>query len=126
MHQGWLEALAQDQADLWDWALSRWRSESEFVAEKVELFAPTSSFTIERLDAPDIVLGQDEGVGVAVGVDGEHECTRIAGVGQAQGVSKLMGSHQEQDVACTSKDRVRRAAQRHTHASVQVRTLTFI
>lgn len=65
---------------------------------KSGLIASTSTFTIEGLDASDVVRGEDKGVGVAVGVHGEHERARIAGVGQAQGVSELMGSHQEQDV----------------------------
>lgn len=78
------------------------------MAERVELFAPTSTFTIERLDASDVILVQDEGVGVAVRVRGEHERTSVAGVGQAQGVAELMSSHQEQHVACTSKGRLRR------------------
>lgn len=54
--------------------------------------------TIERLDAIDIILGQNEGVRVGVWVHRVHESTRVIGVRQAQGVAKLMGSHEEEDV----------------------------
>ena len=53
--------------------------------------------TIERLDAVDIIPGQDIGVRVSVWVHRVHESTRICRVRQAQGVAKLMGSYHEQD-----------------------------
>lgn len=62
--------------------------------------------TIERLDAIDIIPGQNKGVRVAVCVNGVHESTRISRMRQSQGVTKLMGSHQEQDITCSRKDTV--------------------
>lgn len=72
-----------------------------------ELFDQSSTFTVKRLNPSDVVLGEGKSVRVAVGVHREHEGTRIFGVRQAQGVSELMGRHQEQDVTCLSKDRLR-------------------
>lgn len=59
--------------------------------------------TIERLDAIDIILGQNEIVRVTVCVHRIHESTRIIRVRQAQGVAKLMGSHYEENIAYSRK-----------------------
>jgi hypothetical protein len=54
-------------------------------------------FTIELLNALDVILGQPEVLGV--GVNGCHQGPRILRVLQPHGVAELMGCHKEQAVA---------------------------
>lgn len=61
------------------------------------------ALTIEGLDAVNIISGQNKGVRVSVAVHRVHESTRVIRVGQAQGMSELMGSHYEEDVSCSKK-----------------------
>lgn len=53
--------------------------------------------TVERLNAFDIICRQNKCLWVSVAVRRVHERTGVVGVRQAQRVTKLMGSHQEQN-----------------------------
>ncbi|KAL0620561.1 hypothetical protein AAY473_008886 [Plecturocebus cupreus] len=57
---------------------------------------PSLRFTIELLNALDVILGQAEVLGV--GVNGSHQGSRVLGVLQPHGVAKLVGCHEEQAV----------------------------
>lgn len=57
----------------------------------------THHLTVELLDALDVIMGKSEVLGESV--NGCHQCSRVLGVLQAKGVTKLMGCHQEQTVA---------------------------
>ena len=73
----------------------------EFICLFVCLFV---ILTIEGLDAVDIITGQNVGVGVSVSlVDWVHQSAHVVGVGQAHGVTELMGSHHEQVVPFIEK-----------------------
>lgn len=62
---------------------------------------PRCPLTVELLDAPEVVLGQLEGVGVHPLVEWRHDGTGVAGVLQPQRVAQLMHGHQEEAVACS-------------------------
>lgn len=52
--------------------------------------------TIKGLDATPVVVWQPVSVRVDVLISGEHECSSVPGVIQAQSVAELMGRHQQQ------------------------------
>lgn len=53
--------------------------------------------TVELLDALDVIVRKSEVFGE--GVNRGHQCSRVLGVLQTKGMTKLMGCHQEQTVA---------------------------
>lgn len=60
--------------------------------------------TIQRLDASDVVSGQDKGFGVSVRVNGVHESTGVIRVRQTQRVAELVSRHHEKHITCSPRD----------------------
>lgn len=56
--------------------------------------------TIERLNPSDVITGQRETIRISKAVCGKHQSARNVRMRKTQRVTKLMGSHQEQDKSC--------------------------
>ena len=52
--------------------------------------------TIKGLDPTPVIIRQPVSIRVDVLISGEHQCSSVPGVIQAQSVAKLVGSHQQQ------------------------------
>lgn len=55
-----------------------------------------SSLTIEGLNPTPVIVWQPVSIRVDVLVSGEHQCSSVPGVIQAQSVAKLVGRHKQQ------------------------------
>lgn len=66
------------------------------LAEFIFLKKQVGDFTINGLNAINIILWKLKCSRIYVSIGGKHQCSSFSGVGQTQGMSKLMGSHKKQ------------------------------
>ncbi len=57
-----------------------------------------SLYSIEWLNSCDVIIGQRKNIWISKAVCGKHQSPTNSGMRQTQGVTKLMGSHQEQNI----------------------------